>query len=328
MIHIRCGNDMRPAFEASGLPGDYVVCADPLCEGPTPADTEGAAWRGVRAGFACEAYGVTLEKAEQFLSEQEAGLARAEAADEVVLWFEHDIFDQIILISLLERFARQRARIAKLTLICIDSYPGVERFFGLARLAPEALSDLHARRVEVTDRQFDLASRAWAAYRAAEPAAIETMLTEDTTALPFLANALLRHLEDFPSLRDGLARTERQALLSVTDGPQTAEQVFGANQAMEEARWCGDTMFWGWLRRLAGGHMPALKIQGPENWFMERALAAETTVSLTRAGSAIMSGAADWVKLGGIDRWLGGVHLQGKQAAWRWNEASRCLVAA
>lgn len=328
MIHIRCGDDMRPAFEASGLPGEYIKCADPLCEGPTPANAEGAAWREVRAGFACEAYGVTLDKAEQFLTEQEAGLSRAETADEVVLWFEHDIFDQIILISLLERFARQRARVGRLTLICIDAYPGIERFFGLAQLGPEALSILYAKRVEVTDKQFDIASRAWAAYRGTDPTAIETMLTEDTTALPFLANAFLRHLEDFPSVRGGLARTERQALLAVGDGPQIAGQVFGANQAMEEARWCGDTMFWGWLRRLAGGRMPALAIKGPEMWHLDSDLAAETTISLTRAGRAIMNGAADWVNLSGIDRWLGGVHLQGPQAAWRWDEARRQLAAA
>lgn len=328
MFHIRCGGDMRPAFEASGLPGEYVVCADPLCEGPTPANTGGAAWREVRAGFACEAYGVTLETAERFLVEQEAGLARAASAKEVVLWFEHDIFDQIILISLLERFARHRSRMGRLTLVCIDSYPGIERFLGLAQLGPEALSDLYEKRVEVTDGQFDIASRAWAAFRGADPAAIEKMLTQDTTALPFLANAFVRHLEDFPGLRDGLARTERQALLAVVDGPQSAERVFGANQAMEEARWCGDTMYWGWLRRLASGPMPALAIAGPRMWHLDRDMAAQTTISLTRAGRAIINGAADWVKLGGIDRWLGGVHLRGPQAAWRWNEAGRRLVAA
>ena len=327
MIHIRCGDDMRPAFEASGLPGEYVKCADPLCDGPTPANAEGPAWRNVRAAFASENYGVTLEEAEQFLATQEAGLLQAETTDEVVLWFEHDYFDQIILIYLLDRFAKRRAHIAKLTLICIDGYPGVERFFGLSQLGPEALSELYADRAEVTDAQFDIATRAWSAYRGADPRAVERMLTEDTTALPFLANALLRHLEDFPALRDGLARTERQALMALTDGPQSAEQVFGANQAMEEARWSGDTMYWSWLRRLAGGRMPALTIKGPENWHRNREMASETTVGLTRAGYAITNGAADWVKLSGIDRWLGGIHLQGPQAAWRWDEAGRRLIA-
>ncbi len=327
MIHIRCGSDMRPAFEASGLPGEYVMCADPLCDGPTPANTEGAAWREARAGFASEAYGVTLEKAKQLQTEQEAGLMRAESAKEVVLWFEHDIFDQIILIYLLERFARHRAHIGRLTLICIDGYPGVERFFGLSQLGPEALSDLHARRADVTDSQFDLATRAWAAYRNPDPSAMERMLAEDTTALPFLGDAILRHLEDFPSVRGGLARTERQALMAVIDGLQSAERVFGANQAMEEARWCGDTMYWAWLRRLAGGRMPALTITGPARWYLNREMAAETTIGLTRAGQALVKGAADWVKLGGIDRWLGGVHLHGEQAAWRWDEAGRRLVS-
>ncbi|MHA1537074.1 MAG: DUF1835 domain-containing protein [Alphaproteobacteria bacterium] len=326
MIHIRCGDDMRPAFEASGLAGEYVKCADPLCDGPTPADSEGAAWQAIRAGFASQTYDVPLAEAERFQTDQEAGLAKVESASEVVLWFEHDIFDQIILIFLLDRFARRPKPVAKLTLICIEGYPGIDEFGGLSQLGPDALRDLFANRAEITDQQTAVARRAWAAYRDADPRAIETLLGEDTRALPFLASALIRHLQDFPGLRDGLARTERQALLAVTDGPQSAEQVFAANQAMEEARWCGDTMYWAWLRRLARGRMPVLSITGPENWHLDRELAAETTIGPTRAGQVLLNGGGDWAKFAGIERWLGGVHLQGSQPAWRWDEARRRLV--
>src|SRR5205814_9828925 len=31
----------------------------------------------------------------------------------------------------------------------------------------------------------------------------------------------------------------------------------------------------------------------------------------------------DHVHLNGIDRWLGGVHLQGAEARWRWDEKNR-----
>ena len=47
---------------------------------------------------------------------------------------------------------------------------------------------------------------------------------------------------------------------------------------------------------------------------------------LTRAGRDVLSGAADRLRLCGIDRWLGGVHLNGRGPSWRWNAAQRCVT--
>ena len=43
-------------------------------------------------------------------------------------------------------------------------------------------------------------------------------------------------------------------------------------------------------------------------------------VRLTPMGRAVLEGAADHVRINGIDRWLGGVHLTGTEAKYRWNE--------
>ena len=67
--------------------------------------------------------------------------------------------------------------------------------------------------------QFALAARAWSAYRSPDPRAIEALLKGDTSALPFLAAALARHLEEFPSDADGLSRSERRMLEQALDGP-------------------------------------------------------------------------------------------------------------
>jgi len=45
----------------------------------------------------------------------------------------------------------------------------------------------------------------------------------------------------------------------------------------------------------------------------------DRTVSLTAAGRDVLAGRADRVALCGIDRWFGGVHLQGRAVAWRWD---------
>jgi len=47
-------------------------------------------------------------------------------------------------------------------------------------------------------------------------------------------------------------------------------------------------------------------------------------VSITEAGLRVLRGREDYIKSNGIDRWLGGVHLCGAEAVWRWDrEASR-----
>jgi len=281
----------------------------------------------VRAGYAAERYGVSLAEAKAFLDRQDAELEAATKADEIVLWFEHDQFDQIILIRLLDWFAAHKVPIDRLSLICIDAYPGIDPFYGIGQLDGEALNALFPQRAPITKSQMALARRAWRAYRAPDPQNLERLLAEDTSALPFLAGALLRHFEDFPATLDGLARTERQALLATHDGGQSAAVVFAASQAMEEAPWCGDTMFWGWLRAMASARLPALVLDGPADWFRQPDGPRNTTVGLTRAGYALSRGAVDWARMGGAERWMGGVRLEGPMPAWRWDGAKRRLVA-
>lgn len=318
---------MRPAFEASQLSGRYVRWADSLCEGPTPGDVTSSEWRALRSAYAVERYGITLEQAEAFQDEQDSALLASLTADEFVLWFEHDQFDQFVLIYLLDWLAAHDVTTDRLSLICIDHYPGIENFHGIGQLDAAALDDLFPKRAPVSEQQIELARRAWSAFTSPDPRPLEALLREDTTDLPFLAGAILRHFEDFPSNLDGLGRTESQALLAAASGDANPSEIFGACQAMEEARWCGDTMFWGWLRALAEAPMPALVINGPDDWYQSRAGIEATTVGLTRAGHALMRGAANWVRMGGVDRWMGGVHLQGREATWQWNGAKRTLVA-
>jgi hypothetical protein len=51
-------------------------------------------------------------------------------------------------------------------------------------------------------------------------------------------------------------------------------------------------------------------------------------VSITDAGRAVLDTRQDRVAACGVDRWLGGVHLQGRSVAWRWDEARRGIVAS
>ena len=47
---------------------------------------------------------------------------------------------------------------------------------------------------------------------------------------------------------------------------------------------------------------------------------------LTETGHEVLAGRADHVRLNGINRWLGGVHLDGGEALWRWDQSTRSLT--
>jgi hypothetical protein len=51
----------------------------------------------------------------------------------------------------------------------------------------------------------------------------------------------------------------------------------------------------------------------------------ESLVEVTAEGRAVLRGESDHIELSGIDRWLGGVHLQGHRSR-RWNRTVRAAI--
>jgi hypothetical protein len=51
----------------------------------------------------------------------------------------------------------------------------------------------------------------------------------------------------------------------------------------------------------------------------QRSVTLQDAVTLTDVGRALLAGRQDRIATCGIDRWLGGVHLQGDADLWRWD---------
>ena len=66
----------------------------------------------------------------------DAALDRYGDYDELVFWFEHDLFDQLILIRHLHWLSQITMATTRFSLICIGEYPGRPRFAGLGELRP------------------------------------------------------------------------------------------------------------------------------------------------------------------------------------------------
>jgi hypothetical protein len=251
----------------------------------------------VRARFIADRGWGEAEPVRVAFHRRDERLAMAAGEDEVLLWFEHDLYDQLQLVQLLDWFSLAARRPRRLTLICQAVY--------VANQTPDAARAAYEARAEVPPAAWILAQRIWAAFRAADPRGLAALLGQDTGDLPFAGAAIRRFLEEYPWSRDGLARTERQALQAVRDQPGAdARGVFGSPAMREDPAYLGDASFFRYLDDLRREPFALLENGGGG-------------LRLTRTGDDVLGGRADRVRLRGMERWYGGVRMTGGNV-WRW----------
>lgn len=324
LLHIHNGDATANIAKASAIPGEHFAWREALIDGPSPANMTAVEWRRLRAQHLVEAYKVEPDECEQELLQQEEKLASFREYDELVLWFEHDLFCQVNLIYLLNWFAQQQLGETKLSLVCIGSFPGKENFRGLGELNVEELSSLFPARQRVTPAQLDLSMRAWEAYRSPDPRNIQMLTRGETTALPFLGAALEAHLRRFPSTRNGLGLIENSGLALIHSGSKKFVDLFARFRDAEPVYGLGDSQFWFSLQTLTNANQPLLTSNGGNG--DGEAIARDTSFEITKLGKAVLKGEGDFVSLNGIDRWLGGVYLSDERNLWRWDEQSETIV--
>jgi hypothetical protein len=249
--------------------------------------------------------------------------------DELVLWFEPDLFDQLQLIQVLARVARrpldERPRV---TIAPADCF--------LGPLQPEKFVPLYAARRQVTAGDFALASAAWEAFTADTPDALLAVTAridrevrarayayDDEVRLPHLAPALRRQLEEYPDTQAGLSRCERQLCEALSPGALPLAKLFAAHQSAESWVWLGDWSFAWYVQRLSDcahplvTHVNGSRVIAPLRDTDGKAFW-ERTVQLTPLGQDMVRDRADFVKVNGIDRWIGGVYNTTARH-WRWD---------
>jgi hypothetical protein len=332
LLHVANGTSTTRTIEAAGIPGARSIWADPLYEGPVPGGITDQELLDVRRRYHSHpgeltwaAWGVSDPSLEPVndMREWRATIERHESYDELILWFEHDVFDQLNLIQLLAWIREHVAASKPVSLICVGSFPGRPDFKGLGELTAPELATLLETKQRVSDQQYALAQRAWQAFRASTPEALDGIRDENTSALPYLAAAITRFLEEYPWTRDGLSRTERR-LLHLADGDGiTLWNAFPRMHEGERAYHVTDGTVAGLAETLARTSPPLLTLDLSN---------AETRVlrgriAVTDAGRAVLSGKRDRIATCGIDRWLGGVHLHTDDRIWRWDETRQRVVA-
>lgn len=324
-LHIRCGDDILETLDHAGVPGDKVRWSDVLSEGPLHLHPNEADRQRERAAYLSGRFFVPMTETYREIMGADWRVDQCELYNETVLWFEADLFDQVILVYLLQRLQPRTAQ-TRMSLICIGAFPGIDRFVGLGQLAPGDLAGLFPTRREVTRRQFAVAREAWEAFNAPHPRGLVRLARSRSRALPFLPEAITRYLAEYPSTVNGLSRTAQLALEEIEGGARSAMEAFPRVQNREPRPFMGDSMFYAVLRELATGLHPLLAGTHPRLGRLPDADLKDRHLWLTEQGKQVLEGRADWCGLSGVARQIGGVTLQGPRPRWRWDPAEDRLV--
>jgi len=219
-LHVTNGDAVVPELAAAAgvAPRDVLVWRDVLHDGPVPAGLGADALARVRARHLTApswSHAGDVEVSEQaalaMLRDRDARLAAHPPAAEVVLWFEDDLFDDLLRAQVEDRLAQRTNGATTVTRVRLKHPPRGDLLAALAAREP-----------------IEPDPSAFAALRSSDPRA--------WLGVP----GFERLLEELPDVRTGLGRLERQILEALRDGPLTPADLFVAATAGEDPPWAGD----------------------------------------------------------------------------------------
>ncbi len=264
ILHITSGDSAGSLLAESGLPGEVFVWHDILYDGPRKPGWPDTETLEARADFLEETTGGGLKKdfILSTLKAQYQKLRDLKADTQIVLWFDACVFDQSMLAHVLCCLRPHNRQ--KVELLCINDFPGIERFNGLGQLLPAQLAGLYGQRQVLSEAQFQFAAIVDKAFATQDLNLLAELSHKLDAPLPWIPDAVRRWLQEQPDPKTGLGRLESFAMDAIHAGCETAGEIFSKVAAADRPpQYWGDITLWAKINALADHNPPLVQIKGP-----------------------------------------------------------------
>jgi hypothetical protein len=242
-LHITNGDSFTQRLRSLPLKGDIITWREMLCEGRTETNVGSESFWKTRFEFLHKNYNVSKSWFIEKTLKEYRSLCNHKQQDEIILWFEYDLFCQINMLAVLSWLKTHR-RDAQISLVCSGDEDGTEKMFALCDLDDEKIQNLYNKRVHLTQDDIEFADYVWQLYCSDNPIRLENMSDFENYHFDYLSSAIKLHLKRFPSIKNGLNELENRVLALAAEQKPQNKKLFIQNLLTNQGLYgYGDSQF-------------------------------------------------------------------------------------
>ncbi|TDQ31341.1 DUF1835 domain-containing protein [Zeaxanthinibacter enoshimensis] len=289
LLHITNGDSFTQRLQELDLKGDIITWREMLCEGKTETNVGSEAFWKTRFEFLHKNYNVSKSWFVEKTLKEYRSLCNHKQQDQIILWFEHDLFCQINMLAVLSWLKTHR-RHAEISMVLTGKDPETSRLTSLNKLSNEQLLTLYKSRKVLSQDDIEYADYVWQLYCSDNPIRLENITDSDHFSFDYLSDALKAHLRRFPTIKNGLNEIENRILeVSLLDRPKSKKALLKNLLETQQLYGFGDTQY----ERVITTLKPLFSGFNP--------------VKITEKGKAILEGKSNYYsQLRDNDSYLGG----------------------
>ncbi len=237
VLHITNGDFFTDRLKKLHWKGDIITWREMLCEGKTLTSVGSESFWKARFDFLHKNYRISKSSFIEKTLKEYRSLCNHKQQDEIVLWFEYDLFCQINMLAVISWLKTHR-KYAQVSLVCSGKEDNTDRLFTLDQLSDEQLSALYQKKITLTQDDIEYADYVWQLYCSDNPMRLENLTDFDQYQFHYLSDAIKMHLQRFPSIRNGLNHMENTILkLAVQEKPSNKKEFLRA--LLQNQNWLG-----------------------------------------------------------------------------------------
>lgn len=243
LLHITNGDSFTDRLQSLNLKGDVITWREMLCEGKTLTNVGSESFWKARFEFLNKNYKVSKSKFIELTLKEYRTLCNHKQQDQIVLWFEYDLFCQINMLAVLSWLKTHRSH-AQISLVCSGKEDSSNKLYCLNELNDEQLMNLYDNKKTLTRDDIEYADYVWQLYCSDNPIRLENLGDFDNYQFDYLESAIKTHLKRFPTIKNGLNHIENSVLdLAVSQKPASKKDFMQAILSSQGGYGFGDSQY-------------------------------------------------------------------------------------
>ena len=227
-LHITNGDSFTQRLEKLQLKGEIITWREMLCEGKTETNVGSESFWKTRFDFLHKNYKVSKSWFVEKTLKEYRSLCNHKQQDQIILWFEYDLFCQVNMLAVLSWLKTYR-RHAEISLVCSGKEDESDKLYGLSELTDQQLLSLYENKKVLSQSDIEYADYVWQLYCSDNPIRLENLTDFDNYQFNYLGEAIQAHLKRFPSIKNGLNAIENRVLEVATEKRPKSKKALLSN---------------------------------------------------------------------------------------------------